>query len=93
MTYVQIIKTLIKAECRTAKLPSDTQACDFQMLLKGEVIDIDQDSVTISTQTGRLEKGSIYKKNPTHHHGFGDFVPELTDIRKTILNEMWRQDD
>lgn len=93
MTYVQIIKTLLKADHRTAKLPNDTKACDFKMLVKGEVIAINQDSTTISTQTGRIENGKIYVENPTYHHNFGEFVPELIDIRNIILSEMWRQDD
>lgn len=93
MSYVQIIKTLIEAKDRTAKIPGDTMECPFQMLVKGQVIGNDHGITLISTHTGRTESGHVHQSNPSYEHTFGDFVAELITMRSAILNEMWHEDD
>ena len=85
--WVRIHSVVLKADERTAKLPEDTQKCDLQMWTKGflqeESAEIG-DPVTVKTACGRLEKGTLYEENPHYTHSYGEFVPEIIEIDKTL---------
>lgn len=87
--WVRIHAIVLKANERTAKLPSDTQVCDLEMWTKG-IIQEDAnigDEVTIETAVGRKEKGTLVEVHPYYTHSYGKFVPEIIDI-DTQLREI-----
>lgn len=85
--WIRIHKTVLKAQDRTAKIPEDTQLCDFEMWTKGALIDDEAeigDIVTVETMTGRLETGTLLEEKPYYTHSYGKFVPELIQIDKQL---------
>ena len=85
--WVRIHKVVLKADERTAKIPEDTQNCDFEMWTKGTLLDEEAtigDEVTIETMTGRKETGVLLEEKPYYTHSYGKFVPELIEIDKQL---------
>jgi hypothetical protein len=50
------------------------------------------DKVTIETYTGRIVEGSLIEINPTYHHSYGDYIPELSYIGKQLRNILGGED-
>ena len=84
--WVRIHNVVLKAEERTAKIPTDTQHCDLEMWDKGSA-EIGN-SVTVETATGRIAKGVLLEENPCYKHSYGDFVPEIIEIDKQLRKIM-----
>lgn len=81
--WVQIQKTLLKPEERTAPLPEDTKKVPLQMRVKGFLINETAqigDEVEIETLIGRRVSGKLVSINPKYDHDFGEPVPELITI-------------
>ncbi|MBZ4649993.1 2-amino-4-oxopentanoate thiolase subunit OrtA [Thermosipho sp. (in: thermotogales)] len=81
--WVQIQKTLLKPEERTAPLPEDTKKVPLQMRVKGFLINETAkigDEVEIETLIGRRVSGILVSINPKYDHDFGEPVPELITI-------------
>ncbi|QTA38719.1 2-amino-4-ketopentanoate thiolase [Thermosipho ferrireducens] len=81
--WVQIQKTILKPEERTAPLPDDTKKVPFEMRVKGFLLNesaIEGDIVEIRTLTGRIVKGTLVSINPVYEHNFGEPVPELINV-------------
>jgi len=81
--WVQIQKTLLKPEERTAPLPEDTKKLPLQMRVKGFLLNESAeigDEVEIETLIGRRVKGTLVAINPKYEHDFGEPVPELITI-------------
>lgn len=90
--WVRIHKVVLKAEERTAKIPEDTQKCDFEMWTKGTLLDDSAeigDEVSIETITGRKEQGILLEEKPYYKHSYGKFVPELIEIDKQLKDIMF----
>ena len=89
--WVRIHAIVLKADERTAKLPSDTQKCDLVMWTKGflheETAEIG-DEVTVETAVGRIEKGTLIEVGPYYTHSYGKFVPEIIEIDKQLREIM-----
>lgn len=81
--WVRIHKVVLKASNRTAKIPADTQKCDFEMWTKGvlqnEKAEIG-DVVTIRSAVDRLETGTLIEVEPHYTHSYGKFIPEIIEI-------------
>lgn len=88
--WVRIHAVVLKADERTAKLPSDTQACDLEMWTKGFILEDANigDEVTVETAVGRKEKGTLIEVNPYYTHSYGKFVPEIIEIDKQLREIM-----
>ena len=87
--WVRIHNTILKAEERTARIPEDTQKCDLEMWVKGELVDETAtigDKVTVITATGRKETGVLLEEAPYYTHSYGTFVPEIIEIDKKLRN-------
>ncbi|SHH28768.1 2-amino-4-oxopentanoate thiolase subunit OrtA [Thermosipho atlanticus] len=81
--WVQIQKTLLKPEERTASLPNDTKKVPLEMRVKGFLINETAklgEEVEIETLIGRRIKGKLVAINPKYEHDFGEPVPELITI-------------
>jgi len=89
-TYVRIRKTLLKSGERSPNLPNETKEVPLKMWIKGylqEEADL-FDIVTVKTLTGRYETGRLKEANPPYKHSYGDFVPEILELREVIHNDM-----
>lgn len=89
-SYVRIRTTLLKPEQRTANLPEDTKKVPYKMWVKGylqEEADL-FDIVTVKTATGRFVTGRLKEALPPYKHSYGDFVPELLQLRDVIMRDM-----
>ena len=88
--WVRIHDVILKADQRTARLPDDTQKCDFEMWVKGSLKEDAEigDEVTVITATGREEKGTLIEANPYYTHSYGKFVPEIIEIDKQLREIM-----
>lgn len=90
--WVRIHNVVLKAEERTAKIPSDTKQCDLEMWDKGSLIDESAavgDTVTVETASGRIEKGILLEETPCYTHSYGEFVPEIIEIDKQLRKFMF----
>lgn len=89
--WVRIHSVVLKADERTAKLPADTQKCDLEQWTKGFLQNDEAkigDEVEVITAVGRLEKGTLLEENPHYTHSYGEFVPEIIQIDKTLREIM-----
>lgn len=90
--WVRIHNVVLKANDRTARIPDDTKKCDFEMWVKGQLLDETAeigDVVTIKTATGREEKGTMIEVGPYYTHSYGKFVPEIIEIDNMLREEMF----
>ncbi|MBO8161220.1 MAG: 2-amino-4-ketopentanoate thiolase [Thermosipho sp. (in: Bacteria)] len=81
--WVQIQKTLLKPEERTAPLPDDTKKVPLQMRVKGFLLNDTAEigeEVEIETLIGRKVSGKLVAINPKYEHNFGEPVPELMTV-------------
>jgi hypothetical protein len=85
-TYVRIRQTVLAPEQRSPNLPDDTKQVPFKIWVKGFLLeDADLfDIVTIETVDGRRYTGRLKEVHPPYRHGYGDFVPEILNVRRII---------
>ena len=91
-TWVRIHSVILKAEERTAKLPEDTKHVDFEMWVKGSLLDEEGhmgDTVHVKTASGRVEQGILAEENPHYTHSYGKFVSEMIEIDKQLREIMY----
>lgn len=90
-TFVRIRKNLLLPNERIKTIPSETAKVPFKMWIKGELLEEAElfEEAKIITATGRIVSGLVKEKTPRYKHSYGDFVEEIYQIRKIILNEMW----
>ena len=88
--YVQIHKIVLSANERSPQVPVDTSKVPLEMFVKGFLLNdaILGEQVKIKTVTNRIEEGTLIDAKPTHHHNFGDYVPEVITMSRTIKNFM-----
>jgi len=81
-SWVQIHNIVLKAENRAPQVPEDTKKVALELWVKGFLQEDGEigSEVKVKTITGRIETGKLVAVNPTYHHGFGNFVPELLQI-------------
>lgn len=81
--WVQISSTVLEAGNRAPNTPEDTQNTPLKMWVKGILQEDAEigDEVTIKTVVGREVKGQLVRKRPNYTHSFGEYIPEITDIR------------
>lgn len=94
--YVMIHNVVLEPADRAPQVPDDTKAVPLELwckgLLKQEHAEIG-DQVTIETMTGRVVTGELVDVNPTYRHSFGEFVPEILQIGKTLKQVLFGGDD
>lgn len=89
--WVRIHKVVLPAAERTAKLPDDTKKVDFEMWVKGALMNETAeigDTVQVETAVGRIEEGTLIEVGPYYTHSYGKFVPEIIDIDKKLREIM-----
>lgn len=81
-SWVLIHSIVLPPEKRATQVPEDTKKVPLEKWVKGFLLEDGQigTKVSIKTITGRIEKGKLIEVNPSYHHGFGNFVPEILSI-------------
>jgi hypothetical protein len=89
-SWVQITRIVLEPEERYTAIPAETKKVPLQMWIKGWLVKDAKlgDEVQIKTRTNRLEKGTLLALNPTYHHDYGDFVPEILTMDRIIQEWM-----
>lgn len=89
MTFVQIIKTVLKPEERAPQVPKDTKRVPLEFRLKGKLLTPANigDQVEIETETGRIETGCLLQVEPCYAHSFGHHVKAIRRVRDLIKAE------
>ncbi len=90
--WVRVHSIVLKASERTARIPEDTQGCDFQQWTKGFLQDEKAeigDQVTIKTAANRIVKGTLIEEKPYYTHSYGEFIPEIIEIDKQLREIMF----
>ena len=89
--WVRIHKVVLPAAERTAKLPDDTKKVDFEMWIKGALMNETAeigDTVQVETAVGRIEEGTLIEVGPYYTQSYGKFVPEIIEIDKKLREIM-----
>ncbi len=92
--WVQIHSVVLTAEERAPQVPEDTKSVPLETWVKGHLQNDAEmgDVVTVKTVTGRLVEGKLVQVNPTFRHSFGEFVPEILEIDRTVRAELFGGD-
>ncbi|KPU42523.1 hypothetical protein OXPF_43080 [Oxobacter pfennigii] len=91
--WVQIHQVVLHPGERADNLPQDTKNVPLEMWIKG-FINHDgklNDTVEITTVTGRCVKGELTEINPGYSHGFGKCVPEILHIGLDLKKILWEE--
>ncbi len=89
--WVRVHRIILSQDQRAAKLPEETRLVPLDMWVGGVLLDEKAsigDSVTVRTITNRIVEGRLESVQPSYHHSFGSFVPELQAIRQELRNLM-----
>ena len=94
-SWVQIHKIVLQPNERTAQIPEETKKVPLELWVKGFLCEDAQmnDTVEIKTLTGRKEVGILIAVNPSYHHDYGDFVPELLVIDQMVKSALKEDKD
>ena len=84
--WVLIKWTTLTQEQRAPQVPEDTGQVPLDTWVKGYLQEAAEigDEVRVKTLTGRFETGQLICINPTYHHSFGEFVPEVLEIGRRL---------
>jgi len=90
-SYVRIEKVILQASERTAKIPDETKATPFKMWTKGFLQEDAKigEQVTIITKSNRKDTGTLVEVNPSYTLGYGNYLPEMTEIDMIIKEERY----
>ena len=93
--YVRIRKHLLLPEERLENIPASTRKVPLKAWIRGNLLEESElyEESKILTATGRVVEGTLKEVSPTYKHNFGEFVPEILQMKKTILTEFWGDDD
>lgn len=94
-TFVRVRKTLLDPKDRSSNLPEDTLKVPFKMWVKGWLLEDAEmfDYVDIKTVTGRIVNGKLKEANPPYKHSYGEFVPEIMEMRNILKRDLGGESD
>lgn len=93
--WVRIHKIILQPSERAPQVPDDTKKVPLEMWVKGYLGDDAEigAEVSVTTQTGRKETGTLIEVNPYYEHDFGKFVPELLAIDNQVREIVFGGDE
>ena len=85
-TWVSLHRNILEPAERAPQVPEDTKKVPLEMWIKGYLNEDANigDEVTVTTRTGRKEKGTLLEEEPYYKHDYGKFVPELLVISEQV---------
>lgn len=84
--WVTIESVVLPAAERAENLPEDTKNTDLQKWVKGTLQRRAEigGPASVTTVTGRTEKGTLIEVNPSFLISYGSYVPELRAVREQV---------
>jgi hypothetical protein len=85
--WVLIEQIFLSADQRQSNIPSDTQATDFRLRIKGFLVNESssvKEQCTIITKTQREITGELIELLPHYDHSFGEYLPETAYIEQQL---------
>lgn len=84
--WVQIRANILEADQRASGIPEDTASVPLVMWVKGHLTADAEigELVLIKTITGRIEQGILEEAEPAPCLGYGDFIPEISEIGSKV---------
>jgi len=84
--WVLIYNVVLEPKDRAPQIPEDTKKVPLEMWVKGFLLDDAKigEIVTIETIVGRKVSGKLLEKFPSHNPNYGNHVPEILQIGKTL---------
>lgn len=89
--WVKLHIKVLNPQERAPQVPEDTKEVPLEMWVKGTLCEDCQlgQSAKIITRTGRCVEGILCEVNPSYHHSFGDFIPELLHVGQQARAIVW----
>lgn len=84
--WVLVKTTILSPGERAPQVPADTAKTPLVQWVKGHLLADAAlgETVQVKTRTGRVVNGELLETNPSYHHSFGDFIPELQQAQDSI---------
>jgi len=84
--WVQIHKVVLSPDERASQVPDDTKKVPLEQWVKGFALNESKigEELEIETTTKRKIKGTLVAINPTYTHAYGNYIPELGEISKSL---------
>lgn len=85
-SWVRIHGVVVNPGDRSANVPEDTSKVPLEFWTKGYLKEDANigDEVTVETQCGRLQKGTLIEENPIYELNYGKLIPELLKIGRDL---------
>lgn len=93
--WVMIYDVVLESKDRAPQIPEDTKKVPLETWMKG-FIESDAEVgewVKIETIVGRKVEGKLVEVHPTHKHNYGNHVPEILEIGRTLKKILFQEDE
>ena len=84
--WVMIYNIVLEPKDRAPQIPEDTKKVPLEMWRKGFLLEDREvgEIANIETIVGRKVSGKLIEIHPSHKHNYGNHVPEILQIGKTL---------
>jgi hypothetical protein len=84
--WVMVHNIVLEPKDRAPQIPEDTKSVPLEMWIKGFALEDAKvgEKLEIETIVGRRVSGKLVEIHPTHRHDYGNHVPEILQIGKTL---------
>ena len=84
--WVMVYNIILEPKDRAPQIPKDTKKVPLEMWRKGFLLEDTEigQIANIETIVGRKVSGKLLEVHPTHKHDYGDHIPEILQIGKTL---------
>jgi len=84
--WVEIHRVVLEPSERAPRIPPETRRVPLEMRVKGFLVHdaILGEEAEIVTAAGRRLRGRLAQLNPPYRHGFGEPVPELSQVGREL---------
>ncbi len=84
--WVMVYNVVLEPKDRAPQIPEDTKEVPLEMWIKGFALSDGKvgENLEIETIVGRKVSGKLVEIHPSHKHDYGNHVPEILQIGKTL---------
>lgn len=84
--WVMVYNVVLEPKDRAPQIPEDTKKVPLEMWIKGFLLEDTKvgEMADIETIVGRKVSGKLVEIHPNHTHNYGNHVPEILQIGKTL---------
>ena len=93
--WVMIYNIILEPKERAPQIPEDTKKVPLEMWTKGFLLKKTEvgETATIETIVGRKVSGKLVEIHPNHKHNYGDHVPEILQIGRSLKEILFEGED